>query len=129
MGALSIHLLVCAVPPDPMMMLRAPGTGLSVLITLLILSMIQGVVRSCDPYKFYYYDEVFDSAYVLKDSDSSILNSCSDECVYTKVGEDSFNEFCFAETADQLADSTTEYTVPCSTRLATTGPVSRLTDS
>ena len=43
-----------------------------------------GVVRSCDPYKFYYYNEVFDSAYVLKDSDSSILTSCADDCVYTK---------------------------------------------
>ena len=52
-----------------------------------------------------------------------------------RVGEDSFNEFCFAETPDQLADSTTEYIVPCSTwrgkyeQNATTGPVSRLTDS
>lgn len=52
-----------------------------------------------------------------------------------RVGEDSFNEFCFAETSDQLADSTTDYIVPCSTwrgkyeQNATTGPVSRLTDS
>merc|ERR1712079_676213 len=101
-----------------------PGSDLGVMllkscqVVIAIICLFQGLARGCDPYKFYYSSDVFDSAYVIKELDSTIMDNmnCADGCVYTKVGQDSFNEYCFTEEGtDGNDEATTEYRVPCST--------------
>ena len=62
--------------PPPLLILLVSVSGLSPEVPL---------VSGCEQVKFYYQHGAFDSSYVLKDVDSTVLSDgCVDGCVYMK---------------------------------------------
>merc|ERR1712226_117721 len=87
-------------------------------LTLQVSGLSPGVpaVSGCEQVKFYYQHGAFDSSYVLKDVDSTVLGGgCVDGCVYMKVngGE---SEFCFESSPHSYDEATSEYRLPCDRR-------------